>query len=416
MLELDKIDYWIVSLLLLLLPVDMINGILLHNNIILPISISQIYKVFILFFFLVRILVYPNKTLIVLVLIATLFFPTLYQIIRQGEASFIVSDTIKLLRYLLPLFSFMFFSALFKKYNPENHQRAFQLIKFSYIVLVINIFIKYLGLGYPMYSNGNIGSRGFFNAGNELSVLLVILCSILAYNLWIQNKTKKYCLFLVLNVFVGISLSSKTGLLGILLVFFLIPLKPISLTINIKRLKITLVSLIIGLPLIVLIAWKIIKNSTIFLRLSFFWDKLDLLTFIFSSRNIFAENALNVYKREYNLAEKIVGVGQTRFEMLNGDKIVEIDFLDIFFAYGFVGVITFILFLIYLIVQAGNFRKNANKYFYARFVFLMTIIIFGISTIAGHVFNSGIAGVFLGLMFSLMYLKANDKEREVIAL
>jgi hypothetical protein len=416
MLQLKKLDYWIISLMFFLLPIDMINGILLHNNINLPLSISQLFKFSILLLLVLRLTQNNNKLLLLLISFLSLLIPTLYQVFKQIDLSFLFSDFIKITRYLLPLLSFLFFAEVFKRNNILNHKRAYGLIKFSYKVLIINIFIKYLGLGYPMYSFGNIGSRGFFHAGNELSVLLIILCSIIAFNLWKNGKTRQYYLFLILNVLASITLSSKTGILGILIVFLFIPINPTNLKTNLKRFKKLILLLFIGLPIVISLAWEIIKNSTIFVRFVFFWEKLDLLTFILSNRNNFAERAKNNYTEKYDFIEKLIGVGQTKYELLNYNKIVEIDFLDIFFAYGYIGLLLFTLLMVFMMFQTFKLKRNTFKYEHASFVFMMLFVILSISSIAGHVFNSGMAAIFLGLLFALSYLKTNEQEENNIRL
>lgn len=416
MLKISQFEYWIICLLFLLIPLDIVNGILLHNNVVLPISVSQIYKVFIMALLLLRISLNKNKFLFVCFLFILLILPSAYQIVKQGSYSFVLADIIKSTRYLLPVISFLFFAEVFKKKKLLNHKTTFTLIRFTYSFLVINIFTKYIGLGYPMYKHGDIGSRGFFHAGNELSVLLIILSSIMAYNMWVKKRKKSFYLFFVLNILVGITLSSKTGILGILLVFFLIPIKLHSRSLSLRKFGMSILTLLLVLPAVLFLAWEIIKSSPLYLRFAFFWEKLDVVTFLLSSRNKFAKSAYEIYESSYSTLEKIIGVGQGRFESLNGNKNIEIDVFDIFFAYGYLGVITFLLFILFLIFQSWRFKMKPTIYPYASFVFLIAFILLGISTVAGHVFNSGLAGVFLGVLFALMFKQNNDKEESITAI
>lgn len=416
MLKISQFEYWIICLLFLLIPLDIVNGILLHNNIVLPISVSQIFKVFIMALLLLRISLNTNKFLFVCFLFILLILPSAYQIVKQGSYSFVLADIIKSTRYLLPVVSFLFFTEVFKKKMVLNHKTTYTLLRFSYGILIMNIFTKFIGLGYPMYEHGDIGSRGFFHAGNELSVLLIILSSVMAYNMWVQKRKKTFYLFFVLNILVGITLSSKTGILGILLVFFLIPIKLPSRSLSLRKFRMAILTLLLVLPTVLFLAWQIIKSSSLYLRFAFFWEKLDVVTFLLSSRNTFASSAYEIYKSNYSTLEKIIGVGQSKFESLNGNKIIEIDVLDIFFAYGYLGVTTFLLFILFLIFQSWRFKRKPTNYPYASFVFLMVFILLGISTVAGHVFNSGLAGVFLGILFALMFKQYNDNEESITAL
>jgi hypothetical protein len=40
----------------------------------------------------------------------------------------------------------------------------------------------------------------------------------------------------------------------------------------------------------------------------------------------------------------------------------------------------------------------------------MVFLLFAISSIAGHIFNSGIAGNFIGLLFALMHLRKDEEQ------
>jgi len=405
-IKIKAVDYTILFLMFALLPIDMLNGFLLKNNINLLISVAQLFKIIILLLIFIRFLFVPKKLFFAFFTILLLLIPSFIQVINQWSFSFLISDLIKLTRYLMSLFAFLFFVEVIRKNDLSNINMIFNLVKFSYLILIVNIFIKYFGIGYPIYEYADIGSKGFFFAGNELSVLLIILSSIIAFQLWNSDKKTKFYLFLLLNMFAGITISSKTGMLGILIVFFLIPIKISLIKINFKRLRIFFFSIIIVFPILMIYSWRFIKNSAIFVRLEYFWKKFDFLTFILSNRNNFVKRAYRKYIDDYSFVEKIIGVGQTKYEMLNG-SIVEIDIIDIFFAYGYIGLMLFVFLLLFIIVQVKRFSKF-NNYIYANFVFLMILILFAISSFAGHVFSSGMSAVFIGLLFSLMYIRKDE--------
>ncbi|WP_317174497.1 O-antigen ligase family protein [Muriicola jejuensis] len=408
MFKLRHLDSLIVTILFASLPVDMINGILLKSNNVLPVSIGQIFKTLVLILIFVRFLFSVKYLIISIFLFFLLLIPSFYQLVINSENSSFLFDIVKVSRYLLPLFSLLFFIPIIRRKDQSIIRMLFNLVKFSYIILVGNILLKLFGLGYPMYEEGNIGSKGYFFAGNEISVLLIILASIIAFDLWLRKRRGLYILFLILNIMVGVMVSSKTGLIGIGLIFLLIPIKKPTRKFGLKKLKGVIITSIIALPLGLLVTWRIIKNSPIFDRFSFFWDKLDFWTFVLSSRNKFFGRAYENYKENYNLIEKFIGVGQSKYEALNQGKIVEMDVADIFFAYGIFGLILF-LFLTYVLwIQLLRLRRYSAFYF-ANFVFLMVLVLLSISTMAGHVFSSGMAGIFIGLLISLMYLKLDDK-------
>jgi hypothetical protein len=353
---------------------------------------------------LVRLSIKPAKLIFVFASFSLLLAPTFYQLYIGNKGVSLLFDIIKISKYITPLVCFMFFVDVIKNDHQKNINLIFKLVNFSYLILIGNIFLKYIGLGYPMYEFGKIGSKGFFYAGNEISALLIILSSIIAYRLWMNNSKLKYFLFLLLNIVVGVTVSSKTGIFGIIIVFLLIPIRGSFIKINIKKLLIIVSSVFVIIPSIIIYYWDYILKSTIFIRLNYFWNKFDILTFLLSNRNNFFNDAFDIYKENYNLFEKTIGVGQSRYEYLNNNITVEIDIIDIFFSLGFIGLILFLLFNIYLFIQSINFKRTQIN-IYSGFVFLMGFILFIISTTAGHVYSSGMSAVFIGLLFSLMFIK-----------
>ena len=409
MLRISYLDNFIILLMFALLPMDMLNGFLLKSGVNLPISIGQFHKLIILVFLLFRFLFKPRLLFLSLGFTALLLVPTFFQSIKISSTSFLFNDFIKISKYLTPLFCFLFFVDFIKREGKVGIRKLLKLVRFSYLILAGNILLKYFGLGYPMYEFGDIGSKGFFFAGNEISVLLVILSSLIAFDLWHRGERLKYFLFWAFTLFVGFSISSKTGIAGILLVFLLIPLKRPSLKFSLKKVMFFLGSTLVVIPLALYIIWQSIQGTAFFIRLQYFSEKFDFLTFLLSNRNVFFKDAYRRYIENYDFLEKIIGIGQTQYEILNHGMIVEIDFADILFAYGILGLLYFILLMVFLVVQAIRFTKN-EKFIYSNLVLLMIFFLLGISTTAGHVFSSGMAAVFIGLIFALMYFKSEGSK------
>jgi hypothetical protein len=407
LLKLKYIDRIIIFLMFWLLPVDMLNGFLLKNGVSLPISIGQLYKTGILFFIFFIFIFRWRLLLVSLFFLTALLLPTIYQIFKQNSASFLLLDLIKISKYLMPLFCFMYIVDYIKREKATAIKKLRKVVLFSYIVLVFNIFLKYVGLGYPMYEFGNIGSKGFFFAGNEISVLLIILSAVLAFNLWNQNKKKYYFVLWAVTLFAGLTVSSKTGVVGIMLLFLLIPLKRPSLRLDLKKMIFILFSLGVVVPLAIFGSWRFIQGTTFYIRLVYFSEKFDFWTFILSNRNVFLEDAWHNYVRQYDFVEKLIGVGNYNYELISNEKVVEMDIADIFFGYGFVGLVLFLAVLVFLCFQALRFSKNISRP-YSNLVFFMVVFLFAISTLAGHVFSSGMAAAFVGILFGLMYYKESE--------
>lgn len=401
------IDRIILVMCAIYLLLSMLNGYLLHNKIHLFLSIAQLFSLLILSFILLSLFLKKKYTFLIgfIGLFLILYVPSIVQFFSTDELkTFIFDDFIKLLKYASTFIYIYYFSVLLKKNQNLFAKYFFNIVKISFLILVGNIMLKYIGMGYPMYKHGNIGSTGFFYAGNSVSLLLMVLSAILAIFYWQQSKYFKYIVLFAIALFTGFTISSKTGILGIILVFLLIPIKRPRLSLIQHRGVLNLIPIIVIFPILIFQAWRFVKKSEIFARLEYFWQKLDFVTFILSNRNTFFNRAIENYKENYNALEKIIGIGHYHFEKMNEGKIIEIDFLDIFFGYGFVGVFVFIAIIWYLLVK--SFKNSLYKDFiYSNFVFFMVVVLFIISSMAGHVFSSGFSSIYIGLLFSLFHFK-----------
>lgn len=397
------LDMLIILLFIGLLPIDTMNGFLLHNNVSLPISVAQLYKSLLLVLLLLKVAFRPRFLLYTFFIFCILFSPSVYQVLKLGQINHVFPDIIKISRYLTIILSFYFFTNHFQ--NHRGQKVIFQFVNLSYAVVVVNILLKYVGLGYPMYNYDDIGSRGFFFAGNEISVLLLILSAIIGKRLWMQRRYFFYITIGLLSVFTALTIASKASMIGTLIIFLMVPIKRPSIkAINFKAVFGYSLSILVVTPLLVMAAWRFVKNSKVYERFVHFYEELDFLSFIYSNRNVFFFDYLEIYKEEYNFLEKIIGVGQTAYEDLSDMQTVEIDIIDIFFAQGVVGAVVFISLIAFVFLQSLklSFFKN---YPYANFSFFMCVLLFAISNFSGHTFNSGMAGPFIGLTFALMYTK-----------
>jgi hypothetical protein len=115
-----------------------------------------------------------------------------------------------------------------------------------------------------------------------------------------------------------------------------------------------------------------------------------------------------IYNDDFTIVQKLIGGGQYFYESKT-HHIVEIDPLDIFFAYGILGALLFCFFIILLLAQSYKLKKT-SKYPYANLTFIMSLVLFVVSSIAGHIYNSGIAGNFIALLFAMMYIKKNERQ------
>ncbi|AJA68275.1 O-antigen ligase like membrane protein [Myroides sp. A21] len=396
-----KLDFIIGYLLFPLLILDMINGILHENKIEFIFSLSQLYKSILILLLSVRLILYPKVFQKILLYTLILFIPSITQFcFYNSDLNLLFQDTIRTSKYLIIIISFYYF----KYYLVDNNSFTilWRWIKFSFWILASNLLSKLVGLGYPMYEFGNIGTRGYFIAGNEISALLIVLSAIIGYYYLVVKKDKLAFIFYGAFSFVlGLLISSKTGMLGIVLVYIAILLSVYDFSKNIS--KATIGKALLGISSILIIIVLFITNTSIFDRYTLFWDKLDFVTFVLSSRNLYFHETWLIIQEKYNLVNYFIGVGPTQYYEW-ASKFVEIDMIDIFFSYGIMGVLLFFQFYGSLLKESILLSKK-QEFPFGRVTLILLCFLLLLSCLSGHILNSGIAGVYIGFGFAIMFKK-----------
>ena len=401
-IKLIYLDYLIVSLLFFLLVVDSINGYLKLSESAINLPVSQLYKTFLLLVILLRLYNNVRAVLMITTVFFILFFPSVIQLFK-GSNVVVFDDFIKIIKFLTPVVCYFYFKKLFKNNSFKLNQKLFSFIQISYWILVISILLKFFGLGYSLYPN-DVGSKGYFYAGNEISGVLIITYSLMLYHFLIKGKMRKFWILFLFTIIVSFVLGSKTGVLGIILITFFIKIDFLSVLNSIKKIKRLFLYGMLFLPVGLFVFYKMVLSSEVFQnRIMFFYQKMDILSLLLSSRNVYFLEVLDVYLHEYNFVEKFFGVGQSHYEYLT-NKTVEIEFIDVFFTYGLLGLFIFLILLFSVFWTSVTFKKH-KEYPYARLTYISLIILCIISSLAGHVFSSGMAGIFIGYIFAIQHLK-----------
>ena len=144
---------------------------------------------------------------------------------------------------------------------------------------------------------------------------------------------------------------------------------------------------------------SVIKNATV----------RKVISISLSERGDFLLKNNYTYVRS-GLKNVLFGMGWSNRESINytySRKMVEIDFFDILFHYGFVGLFVYIMPLIYtLVVFFKNIKERTKDKLY---YFLIFLLMCGISTLSGHIFTAPAVSIYLALLVLLMV-----NEREIV--
>lgn len=371
--------------------VDTINGFFLNKGIASPIGI--IFKAFILLVACKMLSSLPKfKGLLFFTCIYIPFFLTI--IILNTDSQIGVTIT-HLLKFVNVVFIYYAAVVIFKSENISE-KKIHTIFYLNSIVLLLNIYVGLLGIGYYAYEN-NLGCKGFIYAHNEMSGMQAVLFGVSYYFIYDRYASKKMLLLLV-NCFLLVAallVATKAGILLVLLCLILVPWVHMKNGILYSFLRMSKKKLIILFSIICLISYYgyvLLDYSGAIGRWTYFFDK-NGVNAIYSSRDIFWEEEKTEWK-EGNLGVKLFGMG--------GSRTVEMDQADTLLNYGIVGII--IVYSFYFLLTVKAFRKRKiNPYAY--FVFGMDVFILAASCFAGHLLFSGLMGIPFALMNALIYKK-----------
>lgn len=308
----------------------------------------------------------------------------------------------------------------------KDQQNSFSLKQYIVIIFCYILLISIptmLNVGFDAYTQGKVGSIGWFYSTNEISAILSMF---LPYSLlWILQRCNsrsavlEKIVYSVLLLYVLFSLGTKMTILS--LIFVCISFFALFIIKWIKEKKYYLLRFAVSGIVIVLIfgIWYVPKTSfyqNIMIHMNFLgieevsdiWkDRETLDHFIFSQRLSFLEETHKNYQDAPSL-EKMFGIGyiekfQTEEE---NRKLIEMDFFDVFYRHGVIGFFLFILpfFVILGKVCRNTWIKKEKKTEDFCFALSMMIVFFT-SSFVGHVLVAPAVSVFVVFLVISQYQK-----------
>ncbi|MDP7992255.1 O-antigen ligase family protein [Bacillus sp. MHSD_36] len=327
----------------------------------------------------------------------------------------------------------------------KNNEYAFHKIitYFLYATLILSISIivaMATGTDFPSYPNSKIGSRGWFFAGNDLSSIFAIMFPIVV--LYSVHKTTSfskvyYWIPTVLAMYASIMIGTKVGYgaivitLGIALFFLFIEYMMhrkkegtgFTYLVNTVVAAVVLGGLFVLTP-----QTPIAKNMSIHLQIYEYKKSVqdekdrkegkvvkeeehkqgeltdsEMKSLIYSDRDKF----LKVYKQYYKeapLSQKLFGMGYAGNYTTNM-KLVEMDFYDLFFAFGIVGFLMYVLPLLYFGIKIFiRLITNFRKLFSVKHTLLASTLVLslGIGFMSGHVLTAPAVSIFFVVILAYL--------------
>ncbi|EGO8595677.1 hypothetical protein EH331_13620 [Enterococcus faecalis] len=350
-----------------------------------------------------------SKIVIIITLLSFLSI-NISSIVLGGNPHEWVYDITVLTKYFLWLIIPLYTQQLSTVFTLEDFHTLFIWIS---LFLVLGLLIPFsLGLGYATYEVSDVGFKGFYLANNDISIAF-IACTVILAKISMKNQyLKKPILSLLLtmlfvaSIFCMILLGTKICLfVSIILVIY----RFTSPLVNYKLKKQLKIKYIIGILVLInsLFLWKdqlINRVREVLSRIRFFFILFngDVISVFFSSRNIFFQVGWIEFIKSSNVLLYLFGYGFSyRLKEWGVGNYIEIDFFDLLFSLGILGVT---INLLYIFLLINLVRNRRTIYFYAFIVLLVY------SMLAGHVFFSGISTTILGLINSAMLVPTNQKK------
>jgi len=386
----DKIVIFYLKFWLL---IDMLNGYLMRTAFSFPggFSLGELSRIFFLIFILLSFRVGKNKSeilfiLVPFILISLSFFQYIFL-----ESNLVGSINIAV-KICLPILIFLFI----KEKLQNDKSLIVKIILINSFILVFNLVISLFGFGFFTYGSGGgmrYGGKGFFFAGNEVSIVILVTYSLLVY----LYKDKPKTILLTTLIFLLISLISLTraSIFGVALVFVA------SVILYQKKYR----NMILSMAIVVITTMIYILREYIMLavqRAMYFIDNTSMLIFMSGGHKRW--EATNDYY--HSLLDSplllFIGSGWTGYS--------EQDIVDLIAAFGVFGVSIYLIWIYFAAYTYKNHEEKSDK-LYIAFVF---ILVFGVATLAGHVMTSAMLAPFVAILANLHLLKNKKQPKKFL--
>lgn len=389
--QVQPLDKLILLLCSCYLLIDAGNGFLL-NQFGRSFGLSVLYKVLMLLLMLASLSLRTGK--------AFLLFPGLFVLLLPGAfyswlqlGGSLAADLALILKLISPLIAFYYLLSLAQFDKDFTLNSLHRIFVVNYLIVLVNFILGALGYGYTSYlpqehlAQVDLGSKGFFNAANELSVVLLVLSAWLLQYYWRQQKLI-YFAVAVTSVWCASLMLTKTALLGSLILVLLIPLMSWLIRLNWTRLIAAALLLFAVVALVIWQAPLLLSQLGLAEKLQHIYQQQGLMGVLLSSRDTYAIEIWQVVNFYYSDIHRLLGVGLIGVSEHLWKFWAESDPFDLYIFYGVAGLMFFSWIFIGFIAQNLRLCRLFSSDLAATLV-LLNLLLLMVSCIAGHVISSG---------------------------
>ncbi len=283
---------------------------------------------------------------------------------------------------------------------------------YSFFIVVPNL----LKIGFDSYEITKGGSIGFFYSANEIGAILSILMPIFFYYTYkLKNIWLKLLSFLFL-LYILTSIGTKGPLLCfVLILLFFIIYQGKQYVKEKKYRKLTIGCLclltIFSLGIYLLPRTNFYKNIVVHLEFLEVKNISDIITnpkvfdhFVFSERLKFWNNTKKIYDKA-PLSSKLLGIGYIDYYATDevSLKMVEMDYVDLFYRHGVLGFVIFMSSLITFLWKIIKKYKKRKTTGLAKCVLLSIIFSLVLSFFTGHILIAPAVSIYVAFLMNLFY-------------
>ncbi len=403
-------------ILLLIFPfsvfVDMYNGYCHHYLSGTPLFPS-LYKGGLVAFCVIYCFIKPwspffKSLLVVLFLYAIAF---LYWIV--SVSSFNVADELNyFIKFSYPYFVLAF---LFQCQQYIQIDKFITLLTYYGVTAATSIILLFfLGLGVSSYGEIDaaygFGTKGFFTAGNDIGLTLLMTNCLLCY-LYVINHKFTYLLKIILVTIGTIMLGTMAGIGGSLLIWGILAYFIVFVSRDLFSIRQKLVIACIVIALLIYILSVVLD---ILAEDKYMLQRFDVLL-SGDSRTGLRETANQVFEN-FNVAQWLLGMGFSGFgravalnNNMDGYRLTEMDFHDVVGYYGLLvggAVLLFSFYVLWLAVKTYLKIKSVLAFW----IIILLCLFIGHGYLAGHAYTSTQSALlFVGIAFVLLIRRMQIK-------
>lgn len=395
-----KYNKWLNILFLTMPFVDMFTGLLLNLGIDNLFSkVGQVYRIVFIAYLAYLIFIKNRAKNCKWVFIFSAYLVLLVVFYKIRFDSSVVTNASYAIKLLFPIY--LCYGVAYEV-GHKNFDLKYIFEAYSWIFPLSMVIPKILNLGFYNYYNGS-GFKGFYFANNEVNVILMVLF-VYCFNKLYQKITMSTLVQLALCSAALLLIGSKTSLMAIpAAVVFFIVFKPRE---NKKQFLKTILGIGgAGVVAVMLLLGK--QMIAVFSRLVEMYQYYSgrpnaFLTFLLSERNLRIGPAAEhwFFNDKSGIINFLFGIGKAEKCPNNTIyglySIIEMDFFDTLFWFGFIAACVVLVFYLIVFVRACR-KKNC----FSEKVMFCLVLTF--SMLAGHVMMSANAGTILGLVVATLY-------------